>query len=105
MAYNPRFPTNVVVVLGTFNKKWLIQFQNRKKHDREFVSDILSYNTPSAFENLEEVFEYAEHHNLKIVDVRIHRSYLTHVDIEESMKEKIENMRKEFNGTYTAKLN
>jgi len=105
MSYDYRLPTDVVVVLGTFNKQWCIQFQNRKKHDREFLRDILGGYNPAVFQNLDEAFWAIEHHQLKLVDIRLHHCYSKHPEIDEEMQEKIENMRKEFNGTYTAKLN
>lgn len=104
MPLNYRTPTDVVVILGTFNKQWCIQFQNRKKYDREFLRDVLGGCNPEVFRDLEEAFWAINHHELKLVDIRLHRCYTTHPEIDDNMQEKIDKMRKDFNATYTAKL-
>lgn len=105
MPINYRTPTDVVVIVGTFNKKWCIQFQNRKKYQREFLRDILGDCNPAVFRDLEEAFWAIEHYELKLVDIRLHHCYSKHSEIDEIMQEKINNMRKEFNGTYTKVIN
>lgn len=105
MPINYRTPTDVVVIVGTFNKKWLLQFQNRKKYEREFFRDILGGYNPEVFENLEEAFWTANHYELKVADIRLHHCYSVHPEIDENMQEKINNMRKDFNGTYTKVIN
>lgn len=104
MTFTPRLPTDTVAIVGAFNKKWLIQFQNRRKYHREFLCDVFSIFTPVSFETLEEAFERAEHYKLKVVDVRIHHAYQQHEQVDEAMQEKIKQMRVEFDGTYVKKI-
>lgn len=105
MPINYRTPTDVVVILGTFNKQWCIQFQNRKKHDREFLRDVLGDCNPAVFRDLEDAFWAIDHYQLKLVDIKLHHCYSTHPEIDEKMQERISGIRKEFNGTYTSKVN
>lgn len=104
MTFTPRLPTDTVAIVGAFNKKWLIQFQNRRKHHREFLCDVFSIFTPVSFETLEEAFERAEHYNLQVVDVRIHHAYHQHDQVNAEMQERIKKMRAEFDGTYVKKI-
>lgn len=104
MTFTPRLPTDTVAIVGAFNKKWLIQFQNRRKYHREFLCDVFSIFTPVSFETLEEAFERAEHYKLKVVDVRIHHAYQQHEQVDEAIQEKIKQMRVEFDGTYVKKI-
>lgn len=104
MTFTPRLPTDTVAIVGTFNKKWLIQFQNRRKHHREFLCDVFSIFTPVSFETLDEAFETAEYYKLKVVDVRIHHAYQQHDQINDTMQEKIKQIRAEFDGTYVKKI-
>lgn len=104
MTFTPRLPTDTVAIVGAFNKKWLIQFQNRRKYHREFLCDVFSIFTPVSFETLEEAFERAEHYKLKVVDVRIHHAYQQHEQVDEAIQAKIKQMRVEFDGTYVKKI-
>jgi hypothetical protein len=103
MTYNPRLPTDTVVIVGTFNKKWLIQFQNRKKHQREFLRDLLSFGEV-VFDTLQEAMEIAEGYKLQVVDVKLHPCYKQHEQVDSEMQDKIAKMRANFDGTYAKKI-
>ena len=82
-----------VILSGTFNGGWLIQFESLKKNERKFFCSPINPHTPEFFAKLSDAINYAEDKGFIVQDVCHHHTIDPSWQMDEKMTQKLLNIR------------